>query len=1173
MVSSIPRFEKIKLNNLIRESFNICKIMKKHLKGRLLSLAVPKFNLKMKLTTLFLVVSLFQVHANSYAQKNKISLDLENVTILTIFSEIEDISEFRFLFETGPIDLERKISIKVNNKKIVDILVLLFEGTNVDYKIRDRQIILTNEAVKIAEPEPNLPADFSIKNRVLQQQVSGTVTDAKGIPLAGANILEKGTTNGTQADFDGNFSIGVNSQNATLLVSYIGFASAEVEINGQSTIDVQLTESAAGLDEVVVVGFGTQKKLNLTGAVSSIQSEDLENRPITSASQALQGVQGVYINQVGGQPGNDGATIRIRGVGTLNNNDPLVLVNGIEFPINDLNPDDIESITVLKDAASAAIYGSRAANGVVLVTTKKGSEKSQISYSTSVGIQEVISLPNVVKDPIQWFELYSQAQRNFGVSENALVFPQSLIDEYREGMQRNPFTYPNNDWYDIMFDPAFIQQHNLRLTGGSEKSTYALSLGVLDQNGVLRGTDASRYNTNFTINSEMNKTISIGGTFNFSYKERDEPVGGISETMQMIFKAQSYHPTKLEDGNYGMNFFDIPGHRRYRHPLVLTDEGDTDIRNLKIFLNAFAEVKLPLNIVYKLNIGFTSENERQKRFTPQITLFDSKTKLPTQIQAGGNPFVSIGNRERGVNQNDRESTNLTVFNTLKWNKFFTDETELSILLGNSYERFGTSFFTASNEGYLGNNLFELNAGSTNPFVLGSTFDNSLIGYFGRANYVWDNKYLVEANFRYDGSSRFAQGNKWGFFPSVSAGWRLNEENFLKEVEWLGQLKLRGSWGQLGNERIGFFQYLDLISPGQDYIFGNNLTPGTAVLVDNDDGISWETTTISNIGLDASFLAGKLTASMEYFDKTTEDVLRPVGIPSQVGSLGGPVRNIGTIENEGIEIALGYRNSVGNFRYDISGNVTHITNRVVDLGGEIILEDFSSDGRGPFNITQEGQPINQFLLFQADGLFQSQEEIDAHPFQGSDTRPGYIRYKDIDNNGVIDLNDRQADGNSIPEFTYAFNINLGYKNWSLNTFWQGVEGVQTYNNHVSGVPFWFGTSLPVGWANDSWTPQNPDASFPILTRYQDTQGTLFRPSDYWLLDASYLRLKNIQLTYDFNPGVLEKLGMSRLSIFCNAQNLLTFTSLEDFDPETDLIGNDFFNYPTTKIYTFGLNVSF
>jgi len=1144
--------------------------MKKILDQKRRSYPLLKLSLKMKISMLFMFLVLFTMQANStYAQRTKITLDLNNVTVERLIDEIESQTDFHFVYQIKEVDLNRIVSIQAKKELVPSVLERIFRNTRTTHNVVDKQIFLKERVTKANTLNPKVQP-IPIK---IQRVVTGLVMDKDGTPLPGANVVEKGTTNGVTADFDGNFSIEVANENVTLVVSYIGYATKEEPVNGQSNLSIILEESAAGLDEVVVVGFGTQKKLNLTGAVSSIDSEDLQNRPITSASQALQGMQGVYINQVGGQPGNDAATIRVRGVGTLNDNNPLILVNGIEFSINDLNPNDIESITVLKDAASAAIYGSRAANGVVLVTTKKGSQKSEISYSTSVGIQEVISLPRVVRDPIKWMELYSQAQLNFGTSENSLVFPQSLIDEYRTGMQTDPFTYPNNDWYDIMFDPAFIQEHNLRFTGGSDKTSFSLSLGLLDQNGVLRSTDSERYTANLNINSIMNKNVTIGGTFNFSYKNRNEPVVGISEAMQMIFKAQSYHPTKLEDGNYGMNFFDIPGHRRFRNPLALTDEGDSDIRSLKLFLNTFAEINLPFDIKYKINLGFTSDAQRSKIFTPQIVLYDAKTKEPTQIQAGGNPFVTFNGQERGVDQRDDESQNWTIFNTLNWNRSFSDDTDLSILLGNSYEKFDRSYFTASNEGYLSNNLYELNAGSTNPVVSGTSTESSLISYFGRANYVLDSKYLFEANFRYDGSSRFAEGNKWGFFPSVSAGWRLNEEDFLKDVEWLGQLKLRTSWGQLGNERIGLFRYLDLIAPGQDYIFGGSINPGTAVLVDNDDEISWETTTISNFGLDATFLGGKLSSSIEYFDKTTEDVLRPVGIPSQVGSLGGPIRNIGTIENKGVELALGHRNVLGDFRYDVSGNITYITNKVVNLNGEIILDDFSSDGRGPFNITEEGKPINQFYLYQADGLFQSQEEIDSHASQGADTKPGYIRFKDLDNNGVIDQNDRMADGNTIPKYTYSFNIKLAYKNLSLNTFWQGVGDVQTYNKHVSGVPFWFGTSLPEGYANDSWTPDNRDASFPIITRYQDTQNTLYRDSDYWLLDASYLRLKNIQLTYDFKPELLSKIGLNKLSIFCNAQNLLTFTSLKDFDPETELLGNDFFNYPSTKIYTLGFNLSF
>jgi TonB-linked SusC/RagA family outer membrane protein len=502
-----------------------------------------------------------------------------------------------------------------------------------------------------------------------------------------------------------------------------------------------------------------------------------------------------------------------------------------------------------------------------------------------------------------------------------------------------------------------------------------------------------------------------------------------------------------------------------------------------------------------------------------------------------------------------------------------DQVYLSVLVGQSAESFTSSNFSASNEGYLTNDFFELNAGSTNPSVSGTSAENKLASYFGRVNLVFKDKYLLEINSRYDGSSRFAKGNRWGFFPSFSAGWRLDQENFLADVSWLSELKLRGSWGQLGNERIGNFQFADFIDPGQDYGFGGVVNTGTAVRVDNDDQISWETTTISNIALDAGFFNGKLNASVEYFDKTTDGVLRPVGIPSQVGNLGGPTRNIGSISNKGVELNLGVQDRKGDFGYQLSGNVTYLQNEVTNLNGEVIINDFSIDRRGPLNITQEGAPINQYYLFQSDGYFQNQAEIDAHPSQGPDTRPGFIRFKDINDDGVIDNDDRVATGNVIPEFTYTFNINFSYKNWSLNSFWQGVEGVDTYNKHVSGVPFWFGTGVPTDWANDSWTPDNPDASLPILMRYQDGVSTQFRYSDFWLLDASYLRLKNLQLRYDFGSRVLDALGLQELVLYANAQNLLTITDLEDFDPETRLLGGNFFNYPSARTYTFGVNVTF
>ena len=1110
-------------------------------------------------------LSSFLTPKESHGQKESvyeitIDLNAKGLNLGQILQKIEYQTDFEFnYFRSNEIPFEEskpKTDRHYKNTKLSTVLGDLSSAYGLHFKRVNNRI-----AVRKAENETNSVEEV-IKEEVVQIRVNGKVSSQEGEPLPGVSILIKGSSTGTITDMDGVYSLNV-TQGDILQFSFIGFKTQEATVTTQTTLNIVLLEDLEQLEEVVVVGFGTQEKVNLTGAVSTVNAKELENRPITNASQALQGIQGLYVNQAGGQPGRDGTSIRIRGIGTLNNSNPLVLVDGIEFSLNDLNPNDIESISVLKDAASAAIYGSRAANGVILVTTKTGkSGRSEVSYNNYFGIQNVISLPDVVRDLMKWFELYNQAMENTGRSPQ---FSQDFLNEFESGMTTDPLIYPNNDWDDIMFDPAFMQEHSLRFSGGSEKTKYTMSLGYMQQDGVMRGTSSERYNLNLNLNSQVHEMIKVGANINTSLREFDEPAGGVPWTMQMILKAQSFHPTYLEDGRYGDLFYTIPGHRNYRHPLVLTDEGENDFRNLRLYLNTFAEISLPFDIKYKLNLAINNTNQRQKRFVPQVFTYNIQTgAISREIEF-------IRGVPRSVFQSDTESLNTTIFNTLNWNKTF-DNNEISVLIGQSAEYFQNSFFTASNQGFLSNDLTELNAGSINQTVSGSSNANSITSYFGRVNYILKDKYLFETNFRYDGSSRFAKGNRWGFFPSFSVGWRMEEEAFLQDLDWLSQLKVRASWGQLGNERIGNFQYADLMTLGLDYVFGNDPKSGAAIIRDNDDEISWETTTITNFGVDASFFEGRFDASFEYFIKTTDDILRPIGIPAQVGNLGGPVSNIGSMQNNGIEISLAHRNKRGNFSYEVNGNLTYITNEVTKLNNsEVIINSLERDGL--FSITQEGAPINQYLLFQSDGIFQTQEEIDNHAFQGNDTRPGYIRYKDINNDGFINSDDRVATGNTFPTITYTFNINVGYKNFSLATFWQGVEDIQTYNNHISGVPFWFGTSLPSEWVNNSWTPENPNASLPILTRYQDATTTNFRPSDFWLLDASYLRLKNVQLSYDFNQAFLDKLGLGSLRFFVNGQNLLTFTDLKNFDPEQNISDGNFFEYPSVRAYTVGLNVTF
>ena len=991
--------------------------------------------------------------------------------------------------------------------------------------------------------------------------VTGTVMDTSGEPLIGVNVQVKGTTIGAITDIDGRYSLSVPGNQSVLVFSYVGYLPQEFPVGNQRTINVQLREDTQALEEVVVVGYGIQKKVNLTGAISTIDAQLLENRPITSSTQALQGVRGVYVNQAGGQPGADGTTIRIRGTGTLNNSNPLILVDGIEYSLDAVNPNVIESISVLKDAASSAIYGSRAANGVILIKTKEGKKGPfTTTYNNYFGFQRATYLPDFVYDPIVFMETRNQAQRNEGV----LIpdYPQEVIDEYREGMKTgDPYVYPVNNWLDIMFNDAFIHEHNLNFSGGDDRYMYSLSLGYNSQEGVLRGTASERYMLNLRTSTQVNSRLRIGVNINGNYLIRNEPVPSIGSTVEMVYKATAFHPTYLEDGRYADTFVRTPGHNQFRHPLAYTDEGINKRTSQRILTNLSAEYQLPFNIRYNLQVGISKHDFKRVHFVPEIYTYQVKTLAPFRIT-----WDNADGTTRHLRNQDQNDMDKTIFNTLSWGEKFGGH-DLQLLLGYSYEDSYTSNFFAQREGYLGNELYELDAGSNNPLVGGTSSKSVLMSYFGRVNYVYQDRYLFEANFRYDGSSRFAKGNRWGLFPSFSAGWRINEEAFLQDVAWLNLLKFRASWGQLGNERIAMFRYVDLMNSTTRYPFNGSPNAGAAVTNYNDPNITWETTTISNIGLDATVLNGKIDFTFELFNKRTSDILRAVELPQQVGSLNGPIRNIGTVDNKGFELGLSLKDSWKGLRYEIFGDLTHVKNEIVDLKGQTIID-------GMF-ILKEGYPIDSYYMLNSIGIFQSQEEVENSPFQTNNTKAGYLKFEDVNEDGRITEDDRKILGSVNPKFTYTFGLNLSFKQFSLNALFQGVSNVYTYGDRIGAIPFWFGCGLPRDWLTDSWTPERgASATLPIITTYEGSLNENVRTNSFWLRNASYLRLKNVQLTYEIPPRLVEKSGVIRsLRIFVNGQNLLTFSKMKDFDPEKNLKGDSYYAFPSVKIMTAGLNVTF
>lgn len=1006
----------------------------------------------------------------------------------------------------------------------------------------------------------SLPVLSSAQNPVeptINSILSGTVIDAKTKEtLIGASVKIQGTTNGSSTDRQGKFQLVTGQKYPfTLLVNFVGYKQTAVVVN-QNQVTVELVEDYNPLNEVVVVGYGTQKKINLTGSIATVDSKTLANRPITNATQALQNVPGVFTNQTKGRPGADAATIRIRGSGTLNNNNPLVLVDGIEFPLGDVNPNDIESITVLKDAASAAIYGNRAANGVILVKTKTGKNGTfSIDYSFYAGSQKATQFPDAVTNTVDYMIGKNRALANEGKPAES---SETLINEYRNGT--DPYIYPNTNWFDVMFRSAPVQEHNTRISGGTGKTAFSVSLGYLDQDGILIGSSGKRYSLNSNISSDITKKLKVGANLSANFWNSRESAyssddgNGEGGLMGLIYRGLPFQTGYAQDGTYADQWIRVPGHNFFRNTVALANEGFNKNNQYRTLANVFLEYQLPFHITYKTTLGANLLYGINKYSYPAINLTNPKTGVVTPI--GNTPA-------RGIRQISQNNINITNFHTLNWEGNL-DKHHFGVLAGFSLERFDDGNFSAYNEGYLGNDLTELNAGSTSPQVTGTAGASRLQSHFGRFNYNYNEKYLFEANFRYDGSSRFAAGNRWGFFPSFSAGWRLGEEDFIKDLKVFSNLKLRASYGKLGNQNVSLFSYVDAIALGQNYNFNGTIVSGTAITQLSDPNITWETTTMSDIGLEAGFFKNKVTVEIDLFDKQTAKILRQISVPGQVGNLTGPVKNIGAVNNRGFEITLGFRESVRDIRYNIDANLTYVKNKVTNLNGQKYY--------GSNTIIQEGSPIDSFFGLQAEGIFQSADEVKAHAFQNAGTVPGDLKYKDADGNGVVDNNDRRVIGNSIPKFVYGFSGGFGYKKWDLSFIFQGLQDVDTYLSGNLAHPYKNGAGVTSNWLTDSWTPTNTGASLPRLTTSNGYPQN-FQTSSFWIRDASYLRLKNVQLSYAFPGRWVNKAGIDVLKIFVNAQNYLTFSNFKFSDPERNLTRADLIEYPNAKTISAGINITF
>ncbi len=1135
--------------------------MKKELNPSGISRAVKKILVKMKLTLTLLLFCIAGANASSYSQTARFNLSFNGNNLIELFKQIEENSEFYFFYQKEDLKDLNGITIDAKDATITKILDEALKGSSLEYKIVDHYIIIRKAG-----------GNFGDDRTALQQagSVSGKVTDSDGSPLPGVSVIIKGTTQGMITDARGSYSFTAVSSDATLVFSFVGMKTQEIPIAGKAFIDIIMFEETVGIEEVVAVGYGVQKKVNMTGSVSAISyGENMENRPITHLSQAISGnASGIMVSQSSGQPGSDGATIRIRGVGTLNNSDPLIIIDGDVSSMNNVNPEDVASISILKDAASAAIYGSRAANGVIVITTKKGkSGKTRINYNGSYGVQEATNLFKPVTDYATYMGLMNKINKADNPSAPDL-FSQTTIDTWKNATDRE--AYPNNDWMKVIFGKGVIQKHNLSVSGGDEKTTFFLSGSYLHNKGIMDNTKYKNYSTRINLDHQLNKDIKIGASISADWRDTEEPIDPVTLIYYGANSVPGQTPQKIVDGEV-------------RYGGGNTSEESSSVANPLQYLNTwfypqvgkyyrskiYAEINLLKNLKWMVNGNVEYYNKQSKQY---------KLSGPVQWRWNFNTnTVTSKNDDQPstLTQSSSEQFVSSLYSTLNYAKKFNNH-DVNVLVGASREAQDNKNFSGQIQKFPSNDTWELGAGLLSPVVSGNSSGFRLESYFGRVNYNFREKYLFEANFRYDGSSRFASGNRWGLFPSFSGAWALSKEEFFSKLNlsFLNSMKIRASWGQLGNQQIDLYQYMDLYSPGQDYTIGGNLSAGLAPTALANPGITWETTTTTDIGADVSLLGSKINMTVDWYKRRTEDILVRMPLSSLYGGLTAPYQNVGIVENKGWEIELEHKNKIGDLSYSLSGNLTTVNNNVVYLQGDPKV----TQSLGNNTYIMQGQPYGIIYGYRAMGTFKNTDEIAAWATQKTNkaNKPGDLKYEDVSGpdgvpDGVINANDRVILGSNIPDFYYGFSTGIDYKGLNLYLLFQGIYGAKRYYSNL-----WYTTAIRYGreinsYFLDSWSAENPDSNIPRLTL--DTNGDNTQVSSFWVQNVSYLRLKDVQLSYTIPATWLKTTFISKLQIYANAQNLFTWTSFNGLDPETANYTQYQVEYPNVRIISFGINASF
>lgn len=1150
-------------------------------------------------------------------QNQKITLVVQNVTLKEAIETIKKQSDYSFFIDTEDVDVHKIVSVNLVDKPVREILNILLDGQHVKYEVKGKHIIITSEnmAEQITAPQQG-------------KTVSGIITDETGEPVIGVNVAVKGTAQGTITDIDGHYSLEV-SPDAILLISYIGYQTQEISVKGKATLNVNLKVDSELLEEVVVVGYGVQKKVNLTGSVSTVNFADqAETRPVTNVSSALAGLSsGVSVLQGSGRPGEDNATIRIRGVGTLNNSDPLVIIDGMEGDLNILNPTDIESISVLKDAASASIYGSRAANGVILVTTKKGNkDRINISYSGNFSIAKPGNLVDLVSDYPSYMRLMNESARNTGSPE---VYSQKTIDTWEEA-NKNPngltangipnwLAYPNTNWQREMYQNNLAQNHSLSVNGGSAKTSFLLSAGYMDNPGLVENTGLKRYSFRANLQANVTDWLTVG-----------------TNTYAVLQSTQLGDYKAMNDGMNGTSPGMIPEYNgQYGFPEAAEESTQTD--NMAWFLNRFGGLKESS----RFNTTVYSKIKFLKDFSWDFNLNYNRRFDESNQHSNANPRVKFSTGEIRVPATDpsQMTTNYknygdhsyTIENLLRYDKTIANDHDVNILLGYNEFYYKEYDHESTKKGLIDPSISTPGSATEMIEIKGAAKDRALRSFFGRLNYAYKSRYLFEANMRYDGSSHFASDTRWGIFPSFSGAWRVTEEDFMKEQNLLQNLKLRVSWGQLGNNATdGEYDYQSLYESVkyplngvlQTALWPNKMANGM---------LKWETTSVINIGIDAALLNSRLTAEVDVYNKVTDGILTTPPIYMTAGDKKAPTRNTAEVTNRGIDLTLGWKDRIGQVRYSITGNFSYNHNEVTKYKGKLTegwvvnekgekvyksnLGDVS-DSKDQRRVL-EGHKINEFYLLSPykgsqqyfnpdgtvnvkggpkDGMIRTKDDmawLEAMQSAGYKFMPnqnigknqiwyGDLIYADVNGDGIYgNTYDNQFTGTSMtPKYTFGLQLNASWNNFDVSMLWSGSAGFDLYwaqfgfNLPTTG----YGSALGQRVADDHYyygegnasdlTPDNLTGKYPRLLNNSNAAQNKAE-STFYLYNGNFLKLKNLSVGYTLPVTISQKVFAERVRLYFSAENLFTITSFPGQDPE---IGNSI-GYPSLKQLSFGANITF